>query len=65
MWEVSGTGGDTHDIVLRFGPHTRREAERVIDREVRVRDAEADPLDALLDALEAMEQRGPATSVRG
>ncbi|WP_282550202.1 substrate-binding domain-containing protein, partial [Streptomyces rochei] len=58
VWEVSGTGGDTHDTVLRFGPHTHREAERVIDREVRVRDAEADPLDALLDALEAMEQRG-------
>ncbi|MFE0806819.1 substrate-binding domain-containing protein [Streptomyces sp. NPDC058848] len=58
VWEVADSDGDTYDTVLPFGPHTRAEAERAIDRKVRVRDAEADPLGALRSALDAMEQRG-------
>ncbi|GGQ29526.1 substrate-binding domain-containing protein [Streptomyces mutabilis] len=58
VWEVSGTGGDPYEPLLSFGRHTRGEAERTIDREARVRDAEADPLGALLAALDAMRQRG-------
>ncbi len=30
---VSDTGGDTHETVLSFGPHSRKDAERAIDRE--------------------------------
>ncbi|MCZ9351713.1 substrate-binding domain-containing protein [Streptomyces mutabilis] len=58
VWEVSGTGGDTYEPLLAFGRHTREAAERTIDRGARVRDAEADPLGALLAALDAMRQRG-------
>ncbi len=58
VWEVSGTGADTYEPLLSFGRHTREEAERTVDREARVRDAEADPLGALLAALDAMRQRG-------
>ncbi|WP_307852052.1 substrate-binding domain-containing protein [Streptomyces sp. b94] len=57
VWAVSDAGGDTHESVLSFGPHTRKDAERAIDREAGVRDAEADPGGALRAALEAMEVR--------
>ncbi|MFJ8147633.1 substrate-binding domain-containing protein [Streptomyces sp. NPDC096048] len=60
VWAVSDTGGDTHETLLSFGPHTRKDAERAIDREAGVRDAEADPGGALRAALEAMEVRDAA-----
>ncbi|WP_234393054.1 substrate-binding domain-containing protein [Streptomyces pactum] len=60
VWAVSDSGGDTHETLLPFGPHTRKDAERAIDREAGVRDAEADPLGALRAALDAMEVRDAA-----
>ncbi|MFG2130984.1 caspase family protein [Streptomyces sp. NPDC048751] len=60
VWTVSGTTGERHDEVLAFGPHQQRaEAERVLDpRRTKVRDAEADPHAALLDAFADMQARG-------
>lgn len=60
VWTVSGTTGERHDEVLTFGPHPQRaEAERVLDpRRTKVRDAEADPHAALLDAFADMLARG-------
>ncbi|MFE0800514.1 substrate-binding domain-containing protein [Streptomyces sp. NPDC058812] len=58
VWAVSGTDGDTYDTLLPFGRHTRKDAERTVDREAEVRDAEADPRGALRDALDSMAQRG-------
>ncbi|ANB07479.1 hypothetical protein SAM40697_3521 [Streptomyces ambofaciens] len=58
VWAVSGTGEDTYDTLLPFGRHTRKDAERAIDLEARVRDAGADPAGALREALDAMERRG-------
>ncbi|WP_432101046.1 substrate-binding domain-containing protein [Streptomyces sp. WAC 04229] len=57
VWAVSDAGEDTYDTLLPFGPHSRKDAERAIDRGARVRDAEADPLGALRAALDAMEVR--------
>ncbi|MCF2128191.1 substrate-binding domain-containing protein [Strepomyces sp. STD 3.1] len=57
VWAVSDAGEDTYDPLLPFGPHSRKDAERAIDREAQVRDAEADPLGALRAALDAMEVR--------
>ncbi|MEV5016636.1 substrate-binding domain-containing protein [Streptomyces sp. NPDC053780] len=57
VWTVSDAGEDTYDALLSFGPHSRKDAERAIDREAQVRDAEADPLGALRAALDAMEVR--------
>ncbi|GCB52861.1 caspase family protein [Streptomyces sp. NL15-2K] len=59
VWAVSGTGDrPPYATLLPFGHHARRDAEQVIDRNARVRDAEADPRAALLAALEEMERRG-------
>lgn len=57
VWAVSDAGEDTYDTLLPFGPHSRKDAERAIDREAQVRDAEANPLGALRAALDAMEVR--------
>jgi hypothetical protein len=58
VWEVSGSaGGRSHTGLLPFGPHARADAERVIDQKAEVRDAEADPHAALLDALDDMAHR--------
>ncbi|MEU7381437.1 MULTISPECIES: caspase family protein [unclassified Streptomyces] len=59
VWAVHGTGGDrSHQELLPYGHHRRADAERVVDAEARVRDAEADPHAALLDALDDMAGRG-------
>jgi hypothetical protein len=58
VWAVHGTGEDTYDTLLPLTEHSRREAERAIDRLARVRDAEADPYEALRAALDEMQQRG-------
>ncbi|MFJ7340828.1 substrate-binding domain-containing protein [Streptomyces sp. NPDC101110] len=57
VWAVHGTGGRTHTELLDFGTHERPDAERALDR-AEVRDAEADPHGALLDALAFMRERG-------
>ncbi|AWI27354.1 substrate-binding domain-containing protein [Streptomyces tirandamycinicus] len=57
VWAVSDAGEDTYDTLLPFGAHSRKDAERAIDREAQVRDAEANPLGALRAALDAMEVR--------
>lgn len=59
VWAVSGTGDrPPYATLLPFGHHARRDAEQVIDRNARVRNAEADPRAALLAALDDMERRG-------
>ncbi|MEG3630978.1 vWA domain-containing protein [Streptomyces poriticola] len=58
VWSVYGTGERTHAPLLEFGRHSRADAERIIADHARVRDAEADPRDALLAALDDMEGRG-------
>ncbi|MFJ3621914.1 substrate-binding domain-containing protein [Streptomyces iakyrus] len=57
VWAVHGTGDRTHTELLPFGTHGRREAEDALDG-ADVRDAEADPPGALLDALAFMRERG-------
>jgi hypothetical protein len=57
VWAVHGTGDRTHTELLPFGTHGRREAEAALDG-ADVRDAEADPHGALLDALAFMKERG-------
>lgn len=57
VWAVHGTGDRTHTELLKFGTHGRREAEDSLDA-AEVRDAEADPRGALLDALAFMRERG-------
>ncbi|MEU3933009.1 substrate-binding domain-containing protein [Streptomyces sp. NPDC029044] len=57
VWAVHGTGDRTHTELLEFGTHGRREAEAALDA-AEVRDAEADPPGALLDALAFMRERG-------
>ncbi|MGI5368654.1 hypothetical protein C9J60_17520 [Streptomyces sp. A244] len=57
VWAVHGTGGRTHTELLKFGTHGRRGAEHALDA-AEVRDAEADPPGALLDALAFMRERG-------
>ncbi|MFJ1965506.1 caspase family protein [Streptomyces massasporeus] len=57
MWAVHGLEGRTHTELLRFRTHPRKEAERALDT-AEVRDAEADPPAALLDALAFMRERG-------
>ncbi|MFH9005560.1 caspase family protein [Streptomyces afghaniensis] len=57
VWAVHGLkGGRTHTDLLDFGTHDRRDAERALDA-ARVRNAEADPSAALLDALAFMRER--------
>lgn len=60
VWAVAGTSGSTHTDLLRFATHRRADAVRALDPGggARVRDAEADPHAALLDALEFMRGRG-------
>ncbi|MFF9122584.1 caspase family protein [Streptomyces sp. NPDC014889] len=59
VWAVYGTsGGRSHQELLPFGHHRRADAEHVVDAEAQVRDAEADPHAALLDALDDMDGRG-------
>ncbi|WP_328412657.1 substrate-binding domain-containing protein [Streptomyces violaceus] len=57
MWAVHGLTGRTHTELLPFGTHPRKEAEGALDTG-KVRDAEADPPAALLDALTFMNERG-------
>ncbi|MFF6874926.1 substrate-binding domain-containing protein [Streptomyces sp. NPDC012474] len=57
VWAVHGIGDRTHTELLPFGTHARREAERALGA-AEVRDAEADPPGALLDALAFMRERG-------
>ncbi|MEU3889335.1 substrate-binding domain-containing protein [Streptomyces sp. NPDC029041] len=61
VWAVHGVGGPTHTGLLDFGRHSRAEAEKALrtgETGARVRDAEADPRAALLDALAFMRERG-------
>ncbi|GGL90490.1 hypothetical protein GCM10010129_37960 [Streptomyces fumigatiscleroticus] len=59
VWAVSGTAGSPYQELLRFDSrYGRKEAERVLDDRAQVRDAEADPHAALLDALDFMADRG-------
>ncbi|MFJ4538594.1 substrate-binding domain-containing protein [Streptomyces tibetensis] len=57
VWAVHGTGERTHTELLEFGTHERPDAERKLDA-AEVRDAEADPRGALLDALAFLRERG-------
>ncbi|MGX5214018.1 caspase family protein [Streptomyces violaceus] len=57
MWAVHGLTGRTHTELLPFGTHPRKDAEQALDTG-KVRDAEADPPAALLDALTFMSERG-------
>ncbi|MET9759300.1 substrate-binding domain-containing protein [Streptomyces sp. NPDC006372] len=58
VWAVHGLKGDgSHTELLGFGTHAREDAERALDT-AKVRDAEADPPAALLDALDFMRERG-------
>ncbi|MFI8856556.1 substrate-binding domain-containing protein [Streptomyces prasinus] len=58
VWAVANTGGRSYEPLLELGPHRRADAERTLDDRARVRDAEADPHDALDAAFEAMERPG-------
>ncbi|MFJ4469988.1 caspase family protein [Streptomyces sp. NPDC089424] len=59
VWAVADSARDrSHEVVLPFGPHSRRSAESVIDAGARIRDAEADPYAALVAALDEMAGRG-------
>ncbi|MEV0978608.1 substrate-binding domain-containing protein [Streptomyces sp. NPDC049915] len=60
VWAVAGTPGPTHSELLPFGTHRRADGVRALDPggPARVRDAEADPHAALLDALEFLHGRG-------
>jgi hypothetical protein len=57
VWAVHGLKGRTHTGLLDFGTHNRRDADRALGA-ARVRNAEADPSAALLDALAFMRERG-------
>ncbi|MEU6403861.1 caspase family protein [Streptomyces sp. NPDC046985] len=52
VWSVYGTGGaSAHTQLLGVGAHTRAEAETAVD-DARLKDADADPHAALLEALD-------------
>ncbi|MEU9625533.1 caspase family protein [Streptomyces luteogriseus] len=57
IWAVHGIEGRTHTELLRFRTHPRKDAERALGT-AEVRDAEADPATALLDAMTFMRERG-------
>ncbi|MGW0860911.1 caspase family protein [Streptomyces sp. NPDC002611] len=57
VWAVHGLTGRTHTELVPFGTHSRKKAEQDLDTG-KVRDAEADPSAALLDALAFMRERG-------
>ncbi|MFC5953845.1 caspase family protein [Streptomyces pratens] len=56
VWAVAETGDRSYEPLLKPGSHRRADAERALDARARVRDAEADPRDALDAAFEAMER---------
>ncbi|MEU6918218.1 vWA domain-containing protein [Streptomyces olindensis] len=61
VWAVHGLEGRTHTELLDFGTHSRARAEQALKTGkggAEVRDAEADPGAALLDALAFMRERG-------
>lgn len=60
VWAVATEPGSprAHSEVLPFGRHRREEAQHTIDTTAQVKDLEADPYQALVAALEDMEQRG-------
>ncbi|MET9678879.1 substrate-binding domain-containing protein [Streptomyces coeruleorubidus] len=61
VWAVHGVRGPTHTELLDFGTHSRPAAEKALrpgKGGAEVRDAEADPHAALLDALAFMRERG-------
>ncbi|MEU6177682.1 substrate-binding domain-containing protein [Streptomyces coeruleorubidus] len=61
VWAVHGVRGSTHTELLDFGTHSRPKAEKALGTGkggAEVRDAEADPHAALLDALAFMRERG-------
>ncbi|MGY0068404.1 caspase family protein [Streptomyces sp. QTS137] len=58
VWAVADTGDRPYETLLRLGPHRRADAERVLDARARIRDAEADPRDALDAAFDTMEPSG-------
>ncbi|MFD3734303.1 caspase family protein [Streptomyces sp. NPDC058632] len=58
VWAVADTGDRPYETLLRLGPHRRADAERTLDARARVRDAEADPRDALDAAFDTMEPSG-------
>jgi hypothetical protein len=60
VWGVSGLGERSYEMLLAFGSRARNDAERTIDERARVRDAQADPHAALIDALQFMNDRGAA-----
>ncbi|MFI8307602.1 caspase family protein [Streptomyces sp. NPDC085927] len=58
VWAVADTGDRPYETLLKLGPHRRADAERTLDARARVRDAEADPRDALDAAFDAMKPSG-------
>jgi hypothetical protein len=60
VWGVASEPGakKPYRLLLSFGPHRRAAAERTLDREAAVRDAESDPYAALRAALDDMTGRG-------
>ncbi|MET9865561.1 substrate-binding domain-containing protein [Streptomyces sp. NPDC006386] len=61
IWAVHGLKGRTHTELLDFGTHPRARGENALKTGkggAEVRDAEADPHAALLDALAFMRERG-------
>ncbi|GAB2832666.1 hypothetical protein GCM10027073_71440 [Streptomyces chlorus] len=58
VWAVADTGDRSYEKLLPIGQHRRADVERTLDARARVRDAEADPRDALDAAFEAMEPFG-------
>lgn len=60
VWSVASTGGARkgHGELLPFTGHKRAEAERTIDAEAEVRDAQADPYAALRAGLDELGKRG-------
>ncbi|MHC5903163.1 caspase family protein [Streptomyces sp. S6] len=63
VWAVAGRTGPTHTDLLPFGPHARADAVRALEaaRKAGARGAEADPYQALRDALEFMKRQGVDT----
>ncbi|NJP53653.1 VWA domain-containing protein, partial [Streptomyces sp. SBST2-5] len=58
VWSVAGLGERNHETLLPFTSHRRADAEHTIRTQARVKDAEADPGAALLDAFDEMKRRG-------
>lgn len=60
VWAVAAAPGAplAHQDLLPFGRYRREEAERTIDQRAQVKDVEADPYRALVEALDDMARRG-------